>query len=73
MRRVGQVVSIDHIACGKQSRSLASYNKQLLVRNTECHSLDEEEGHFGTMYSLNLSRSTQENKKERPTTGTRLV
>ena len=54
MRRVRQGVSIDRIACGKQSRSLASHNKQLLVGNTECHSLDEEEGHFGTMYPLNL-------------------
>ena len=42
------------VAHGKQSRSLASYNKQLLVGNTECHSLDEEEGHFGTMYPLNV-------------------
>ena len=49
--------SLEHrllVAHGKQSRSLASYNKQLLVGNTECHSLDEEEGHFGTMYPLNV-------------------
>jgi len=45
---VRQGVSINHIACGKHMRLLASYNKilkQLLVKNKECHSLDQEEGH----------------------------
>jgi len=49
MSTVWQGVSIDHIACGKHMRLLASYNKilkQLLVRNKECHSLDQEEGHL---------------------------